>query len=184
MQNAEQIATLGGGCYWCVEAVIKELRGVARVQPGFSGGHVQNPTYKQVCTTDTGHAEVVQVHFDPSEISYEDILRIFFATHDPTTRDRQGNDVGPQYRSVIFTHDEAQHAAAERVRAEIAAAGLWRNPIVTEIVPFTAFYPAPAEHDDYFARNPWAGYCQVIIAPKVTKFRNQFAERLRRSQAA
>jgi peptide-methionine (S)-S-oxide reductase len=179
-----QVATLGGGCFWCLEAIFGELRGVARVESGFSGGHVPNPTYKQVCTTDTGHAEVVQVHFDPSEISYEDLLRVFFTTHDPTTPNRQGNDIGPQYRSIILIHDEAQRRAAERVRDEIAAAKLWPGRIVTEIKPFEAFYPAGPEHENYFARNPWSGYCQAVIAPKVAKFRKTFADRLRRPQAA
>jgi peptide-methionine (S)-S-oxide reductase len=182
-QGTTELATIGGGCFWCLEAVFTELRGVLRVESGFAGGHVDNPTYKQVCAGDTGHAEVVQITFDPAEISYEDLLRIFFASHDPTTPNRQGNDVGPQYRSIILTHDAAQRAAAERVRDEIAAARLWPNRIVTEIVPFTAFHGAGPEHADYFARNPWSGYCQAVIAPKVTKFRKAYADRLRRPAA-
>ncbi len=181
---AMQVATLGGGCFWCLEAVYLELRGVSRVESGFSGGHVENPTYKQVCTGTTGHTEVVQVTFDPDEIAYDDLLRVFFTIHDPTTPDRQGNDVGTQYRSAIFVHDAAQREAAERVVAEIAAAGLWPDRIVTEIVPFDVFYPAGAEHENYFVRNPWSGYCRAVIAPKVTKFRKSFADRLRRASAA
>ena len=173
------VATLGGGCFWCVEAVFLELRGVVRVVSGYAGGHVANPSYKQICTGRTGHAEVVQVTFDPALLSYEDLLRMFFVAHDPTTRDRQGNDVGPQYRSIILTGSEAQREAAERVRAEIDAARLWPAPIVTEIAPLDVFYPAEAEHQDYFARNPWSGYCQAIIAPKVRKFRKEHADRLR-----
>ena len=181
---ATQTATLGGGCFWCLEAVYLELRGVARVESGYSGGHVANPTYKQVCTGETGHAEVVQVDFDPAEIAYADILRVFFTIHDPTILDRQGNDVGPQYRSAIFTHDAAQRETAARILREIADAGIWPGTIVTGIVPFEAFYPAGPEHEDYFARNPWSGYCRVVIAPKVAKFRKGFADRLRRPSAA
>jgi len=174
-----ETATLGGGCFWCTEAVFLQVRGVLRVVSGYAGGHVENPTYRQICTGRTGHAEVVQVTFDPAQVGYEDILRMFFVSHDPTTRDRQGNDSGPQYRSIILTGSEAQRAAAERVRAEIAEAAIWPAPIVTEIVPLDRFYPAEAEHQDYFARNPWSGYCQAIIAPKVQKFRKAFADRLR-----
>lgn len=180
----EQIATLGGGCYWCLEAVFLDLRGVSRIVSGFAGGHLPEPSYKQVCGGITGHAEVVQVTFDADILSYDDLLRMFFVAHDPTTLNRQGNDVGTQYRSIILTHDEAQHAAAVRIRDEIAGAGIWPAPIVTEIKPLDVFYPAGAEHQDYFARNPWSGYCQVVIAPKVRKFRKQFADRLRTSAAA
>ena len=182
-QTAFETATLGGGCFWCTEAVVVQVRGVARVVSGYAGGHVPNPSYKQICTGATGHAEVVQVEFDPAQISYADILRLFFASHDPTTLNRQGNDAGPQYRSAIFTHSAAQHEIAAQVRAEMDASGLWRAPIVTEIAPLTAFYPAEAEHQDYFARNPWSGYCQVVIEPKVRKFRKQFADRLRTAAA-
>jgi peptide-methionine (S)-S-oxide reductase len=181
---AEQIATLGGGCYWCLEAVFLDLRGVSSVVSGFAGGHVRNPSYKQVCNGNTGHAEVVQVTFDPRALSYDDLLRMFFAAHDPTTLNRQGNDVGPQYRSIILTGDDAQRATAERVKAEIMAANIWSAPIVTEIKPLDVFYPAGAEHQNYFARNPWSGYCQVVIAPKVRKFRQRFADRLRQSAPA
>jgi peptide-methionine (S)-S-oxide reductase len=180
----EQIATLGGGCFWCLEAVFLDLRGVSRVVSGYAGGHAANPSYKLVCGGGTGHAEVVQVTFDPDVLSYDDLLRMFFVAHDPTTLNRQGNDVGTQYRSIVLTHDEAQREAAARIRDEIAAAQIWSAPIVTEIVPLDAFYPAEAEHADYFARNPWSGYCQVVIAPKVRKFRKQFADRLRPPSAA
>jgi peptide-methionine (S)-S-oxide reductase len=174
-----QLATLGGGCFWCLEAVYLGLRGVTGVMSGYSGGHLANPTYEQVCDKKTGHAEVVQVTFDPAEISYEDLLRVFFTIHDPTTKDRQGNDVGPQYRSVIFTHDEAQRATAEKIIAEITAARIWPAPIVTELKPLEAFWPAEPEHHDYFNRNPWSGYCRAVIAPKVLKFRKSFTDRLR-----
>lgn len=179
----ETLATLGGGCFWCLEAVFKDLRGVSAVQSGYAGGQVANPSYKQVCTGRTGHAEAVQIRFDPAEISYADLLRVFFTIHDPTTKDRQGHDVGSQYRSIILTHDDAQQATAAAVRAEIAAAALWPAPLVTEIVPLDVFYPAEPEHDDYFARNPWTGYCQAVVAPKVTKFRKTFADRLKRAAA-
>jgi peptide-methionine (S)-S-oxide reductase len=177
----EELATLGGGCFWCLEAVFKDLRGVRRVKSGYAGGHAANPTYKQVCGGRTGHAEVVQVAFDPAELSYADLLRVFFAIHDPTTKDRQGNDIGPQYRSIILTHSEAQRQTAEAVMREIAEARLWPAPLTTEIQPLEAFWPAEAEHDDYFARNPWSGYCQVVVAPKVAKFRKQFTDRLKRA---
>jgi len=178
-----QLATLAGGCFWCLEAVYLDLRGVTGVISGYSGGHVANPTYEQVCGKKTGHAEVVQLTFDPAEISYEDLLRVFFTIHDPTTKDRQGNDVGPQYRSVIFTHDEAQRQSAEKIMKEIADAHIWPAPIVTEIVPLEAFWPAEPEHHNYFARNPWSGYCRAIIAPKVQKFRKTFSDRLKKPAA-
>jgi peptide-methionine (S)-S-oxide reductase len=179
----EEIATLGGGCFWCLEAVFKELRGVTGVQSGYAGGHVVNPSYKQVCSGTTGHAEVTQVRFDPAQLDYADLLRMFFTTHDPTTKDRQGNDVGPQYRSIILTHSDAQAATAKAVMQEISEAKLWPAPLVTQIVPLTVFYPAEAEHDDYYAQNPWSGYCQVVIAPKVAKFRKAFKDRLRQVAA-
>jgi peptide-methionine (S)-S-oxide reductase len=178
-----QLATLGGGCFWCLEAVYLDLRGVTGVMSGYAGGHVANPTYEQVCAKKTGHAEVVQITFDPAEVSYEDLLRVFFTIHDPTTKDRQGNDVGPQYRSVIFTHDEAQRAAAEKIIKEISDARIWPAPIVTEVQPLEAFWPAEPEHHDYFARNPWSGYCRAIIAPKVQKFRKSFADRVKKPAA-
>ena len=176
---AEQVATLGGGCFWCLEAVYLGLRGVTRVVSGYAGGQVANPTYEQVCGKRTGHAEVVQIGFDPAEVSYADLLRVFFTIHDPTTKDRQGHDVGPQYRSIILTHDEAQRAVAAEVIAEIAAAGIWPGPIVTEVRPLERFWPAEPYHQNYFARNPFQGYCQAVVAPKVAKFRKSFADRLR-----
>jgi peptide-methionine (S)-S-oxide reductase len=179
-----ETADLGGGCFWCLEAVFKDLRGVRRVTAGYAGGHVPDPDYETVCTGTTGHAEVVQIAFDPEELSYADLLRVFFTIHDPTTPDRQGNDVGPQYRSVILTHSDAQRATAEQVIREIEQAGLWDGKIVTEIVPLLAFYPAEAKHHDYYARNPSAGYCRVVIAPKVAKFRQMFAGRLKQGATA
>jgi peptide-methionine (S)-S-oxide reductase len=181
---SEESATLGGGCFWCLEAVFKELRGVIRVTSGYAGGHLPNPSYKQVCTGTTGHAEVVQVRFDPAQLAYADLLRVFFTTHDPTTKDRQGNDIGPQYRSVILTHSDAQAVTAKAVMKEIADEKIWAAPIVTEIAPLTTFYPAEEEHHDYFARNPWSGYCQIVIAPKVMKFRKLYRDRLKQPAAA
>jgi peptide-methionine (S)-S-oxide reductase len=183
MDMSEEIATLGGGCFWCLEAVFKELGGVTSVMSGYAGGQTANPTYKEVCSGQTGHAEVVQVRFDPGQVAYADLLRVFFAIHDPTTVNRQGNDIGTQYRSVILTHSEAQRQAAEAIKHEIATAKIWPAPLVTEIVPLTAFYEAEPEHHDYFARNPWSGYCQVVVAPKVAKFRKQFTDRLKRAAA-
>jgi peptide-methionine (S)-S-oxide reductase len=171
-----ELATLGGGCFWCTEAVFSRLRGVAKVVPGYSGGHVQNPTYEQVCTDTTGHAEVVQVTFDPQVISYRKLLEVFFSTHDPTTPNRQGADVGTQYRSVIFFHSEAQKREAERIVSELESARTFERPIVTQIVPFTAFYEAEEYHHNYFARNPSKAYCQVVIAPKLEKFRAHHRE--------
>jgi peptide-methionine (S)-S-oxide reductase len=183
MDMSEEIATLGGGCFWCLEAVFKELSGVTSVMSGYAGGQTANPTYKEVCSGQTGHAEVVQVRFDPGQVAYADLLRVFFAIHDPTTVNRQGNDIGTQYRSVILTHSEAQRQTAEAIKHEIAAAKIWPAPLVTEIVPLTSFYESEPEHHDYFARNPWSGYCQVVVAPKVAKFRKQFTDRLKRAAA-
>ena len=177
-QNLEK-ATLAGGCFWCLEAVYDQLKGVAAVASGYSGGHVANPSYQAVCTGTTGHAEVVQVAFDPAAITFKDLLDIFFTVHDPTTLNRQGHDVGPQYRSAIFYHSEEQKTIAEATIAAVSAAGLWANPIVTEVAALAAFYPAEAYHDDYFARNPNQSYCQVVIAPKVAKFRKQHLQRLK-----
>lgn len=174
-----QTAILAGGCFWCLEAVFDDLKGVQSVESGYSGGHVPNPTYKQVCTGSTGHAEVVRVTFDPQVISYRDLLRVFFAIHDPTTLNRQGNDVGTQYRSAIFYLDEEQKRAAEEVIAELTAAQLWPNPIVTEVTPFDAFYMAEDYHQEYFANNPFQPYCMAVVAPKVAKFRKQFVDRLK-----
>ncbi|MDE2335475.1 MAG: peptide-methionine (S)-S-oxide reductase MsrA [Rhodospirillales bacterium] len=173
------LATLGGGCFWCLEAIYLGLRGVTGVKSGYAGGTVANPTYREVCGHTTGHAEVVQITFDPQDVTYEDLLRVFFTIHDPTTKDRQGNDVGPQYRSIILAHDAAQEQAARAVIAEVAAAQIWPAPIVTEVVRLEQFWPAEREHDDYFARNPQNPYCQAVVAPKVLKFRKHFAERLK-----
>jgi peptide-methionine (S)-S-oxide reductase len=173
-----EIATLGGGCFWCTEAVFSELKGVEKVRPGYSGGMVRNPSYEQVCTDTTGHAEVIQITYDPSVISYKDILRVFFSVHDPTTPNRQGNDVGTQYRSVIFFHDDVQRKDAKEIMDEIAKSGIWVKPIVTELVPFKEFYEAEEYHHDYFKRNPSQPYCQVVIAPKVAKFRKHYLEKL------
>jgi peptide-methionine (S)-S-oxide reductase len=174
-------AILGGGCFWCTEAAFTELAGVTAVQSGYAGGSVENPSYKAVCTGRTGHAEVVEVKFDPAVISYEDLLRVFFTIHDPTTLNRQGADEGTQYRSVIFYADAAQAAAARKIIAEFEASGVWGRKIVTEVSPAPVFYRAEPEHDQYFARNPWAGYCQAVIAPKVAKLRKVFAERLKKA---
>lgn len=173
-----QVATLAGGCFWCLEAVYTELKGVIKSVSGYSGGSVPDPSYRQVCGGATGHAEVVQVTFDAQQISFKELLDVFFTIHDPTTLNRQGNDVGTQYRSAIFYHDEDQKAIAGEVIKEIEAAGIWGRPIVTEVVPFTVFYPAEEYHQDYFKNNPAQPYCQVIIAPKVAKFRQKYAARL------
>ena len=176
----EVIVTLAGGCFWCTEAVFSELKGVASTTPGYSGGEVPNPSYEAVCTGRTGHAESLDVVFEPHAISLHDLLMIFFTTHDPTTLNRQGNDVGTQYRSAVFYRTPEQRASAEQAVREIEAAAIWRNKVVTEIIPFTAFYPAEEYHRDYFRRHPEKAYCQLVIAPKVAKFRHQFADRLRR----
>lgn len=179
-QRTLEAATLGGGCFWCLEAVYVELRGVEKVVSGYAGGHVKNPTYREVCSGVTGHAEVTQITFDPARISYRDLLRVFFTIHDPTTLNRQGADVGTQYRSIILYHDVAQKQTAIEVMNEVSQQGIWSNPIVTELAPLEVFYPAEDYHQDYFARNPMQPYCQVVIAPKVAKFRKQYFERLRR----
>ena len=177
-------ATLGGGCFWCLEAVFLGMKGIATATSGYAGGHVANPSYEEVCGKRTGHAEIVQVSYDPTIVSFRDLLKVFFTIHDPTTKDRQGADVGPQYRSIILTHDAMQDAIAREVIAELTAARLWGNPIVTEIVPLTQFWPAEPEHHNYFARNPWSGYCQAVVAPKVVKFRKNFADLLKSNQGA
>ena len=161
----KEIATLGGGCFWCLEAVYDDLIGVQSVVSGYAGGHVPNPTYEQVCGKQTGHAEVVQVTFDPATITFREILEVFFTIHDPTTPNRQGNDVGPQYRSAILTHDEAQKQTAVAIIAEFNAAHLWPDPIVTEVTPLDIFYKAEAYHQDYFKNNPYQPYCQFVVAP-------------------
>ncbi|MDR5683727.1 MAG: peptide-methionine (S)-S-oxide reductase MsrA [Armatimonadota bacterium] len=174
-----EVATLAGGCFWCLEAVFDEVRGVVNVVSGYAGGHVPNPAYEQVCTGTTGHAEVVQVTFDPEVISYRDLLQIFFAIHDPTTPDRQGPDVGPQYRSAIFYHDDRQRRIAEQVIEELGSRGIWDDPIVTEVTPLQAFYPAEDYHQEYFRRNPDQPYCRAVVAPKVAKFRREHLDRLK-----
>lgn len=174
-----EVATLGGGCYWCLEAVFEQLRGVDKVESGFAGGTAPNPSYQQVCGGGTGHAEVVQITFDPAVLSYRELLEIFFAIHDPTTLNRQGADVGTQYRSAIFYHSPEQRQTAEQLIAELNAAGTWGRPLVTEVVPFQAFHRAEDYHQGYFRANPYQGYCQVVVAPKVAKFRKQFAAKLR-----
>ena len=176
---ARETITLGGGCFWCTEAVFEELKGVEKVESGFSGGTVANPSYEQVCTGRTGHAEVSQITFDPKVISLKDLLEVFFTVHDPTTLDRQGHDVGTQYRSVIFYRDDRQKATAEQVVKEIAAKQIWRDKIVTQVAPFTAFYKAEDYHQQYFQRNGDQPYCRIVIAPKVAKFRQHFLSRLR-----
>ena len=178
--DGKELATLAGGCFWCLEAAFDQLKGVERVQSGYAGGTVANPTYQQVCAGSTGHAEVVQITFDPGVISYRDLLDVFFVVHDPTTLNRQGGDVGTQYRSAIFYHTPEQKTEAERVIAELNAAKAWDDPIVTEVVPLERFYPAEEYHRDYYRRNPSQGYCQVVIAPKVAKVRKQYFEKLKR----
>lgn len=178
--SENQTATLGGGCFWCLEPVFSALEGVSDVMPGYAGGHRENPSYEQVCTGTTGHAEVVQVTFAPDKISYADLLEVFFAVHDPTTRNRQGADVGTQYRSLIAYHDEGQKEVAEEVLKSLERDPSWEGPRpVTEVVPFSRFYPAEDYHRNYFDRNPAGGYCRVVIAPKLKKFRKRFSGRLK-----
>lgn len=176
----KEIATLAGGCFWCLEAVFRELRGVDKVVSGYSGGQVANPSYHLVCSGTTGHAEVVQITFDPQIISFRELLEVFFTIHDPTTLNRQGADVGTQYRSAIFYHTPRQKEIAEQVIAELNEAKVWRNPIVTEVTAFSAFYPAEDYHQEYYLNNPGQPYCRVVIEPKVAKFRKQFLARLKR----
>ncbi len=178
--NLQEIATLAGGCFWCIEAVFQEINGVENVVSGYTGGPTVNPTYQQVCTGETGHAEAVQVSFDPSKISYREILEVFFSVHDPTTMNRQGADVGTQYQSAIFYQSEEQKAVAEQLIGELNKAHLWKKPIVTQILPLDKFYPAEDYHRDYFARHPEQAYCRMVISPKVNKFRKQWAKRLKR----
>jgi peptide-methionine (S)-S-oxide reductase len=182
--DRSQVAVLGGGCFWCLDAVFRGLEGVLAVESGYAGGSVANPSYEAVCGGDTGHAEVVKVTFDPSVLRFRDLLTVFFTIHDPTTRDRQGNDVGTQYRSVIFCETPEQRADAEAVIADLTAQKLWRDPIVTELAPKATFYPAENYHQDYFARNGAQPYCQIVVAPKVAKFRKAFADRLKKKAAA
>ncbi len=172
-----ETATLGGGCFWCTEALFQQLEGVERVVSGYSGGNVDNPTYEQVCSGSTGHAEACQITYDPDKISYDQLLEVFWKTHDPTTLNRQGNDIGTQYRSVIFYHDEQQKKQAESYRAKLEAANIWNRVIVTEIVPFIKFWPAEDYHQNYYANNPGQGYCALVIAPKLAKLQQIFKER-------
>jgi len=174
-----ELATLGGGCFWCTEAVFSRLRGVVSVEPGYSGGHVPNPSYEDVCTGLTGHAEVIQIRFDPKQITYEEILEVFFATHDPTTPDRQGYDVGTQYRSVIFYHTETQRRKAIEFIEMLSQEGVFEAPIVTEVEPFKAFYRAEDYHLKYYERNPHKPYCLVVISPKLSKLKKRFPELLK-----
>ena len=176
--KAFETATLGGGCYWCLEAVFEQVRGVAKVESGYEGGRVDNPTYRQVCHGDTGHAEVVQVTFDPKQITFSEILDVFFGIHDPTTLNRQGHDVGTQYRSAIFYHTPEQKTAAEAKIAQLNADGIWRQSIVTQIVPAEKFWKAEDYHQGYFRANPGQGYCVAVVEPKVAKFRKQFTDKL------
>ena len=175
----EETATLAGGCFWCLEAVYDDLRGVRRVESGYAGGDVPNPTYRAVCTGTTGHAEVVQITFDPSEVSYRELLEVFFTIHDPTTPNRQGGDVGTQYRSSIFYHTLEQKEVAAQVIAELGAARVWDAPIVTEVAPLTEFYPAEDYHQEYYQNNQNQPYCRAVIEPKVAKFRKQYLEKLK-----
>jgi peptide-methionine (S)-S-oxide reductase len=174
----EKIATFGAGCFWCVEAVFEQLKGVKRVESGYCGGSVDSPTYEQVCTGQTGHAEVCQVHYDPAVIPYEELLEVFWKVHDPTTLNRQGPDVGTQYRSVVFYHDEEQKKVAEAYKKQLDASGTWSQPIVTQIVPLEKFFPAEAYHQNYFRLHPGQGYCAMVIKPKVAKFKKEFHDKL------
>lgn len=179
MNQQNETITLGGGCFWCLEAVYDQLEGVLDVVSGYTGGQAPNPSYEEICTGATGHAEVVQVTFDPQVVSTREILELFFSIHDPTTLNRQGPDVGSQYRSGVFYHSEAQKEIAEQLIRELEAGRIWPDPIVTEVTPLNAFYPAEDYHQEYFQRNPYQGYCQVVIAPKVAKFRQKYAHRLK-----
>ena len=180
-QNDElvEVATFGAGCFWCVEAVFQSLKGVNKVVSGYSGGHVKDPTYRQVCTGTTGHAEVCQIHFDPSVISFTELLEVFWSTHDPTTLNRQGNDIGPQYRSVIFYHNEKQKRLSEEYKDKLNESGAFTNSVITEISPFETFYEAEDYHQEYFDLNPGKPYCTFVIQPKMEKFRKVFKEKLK-----
>jgi len=178
--NGTETTTLAGGCFWCLEAVYDELKGVADVVSGYAGGTAPNPSYESVCTGETGHAEVVQIKFDPQAISFSEILKVFFTIHDPTTPNQQGADVGTQYRSAIFYHTAEQKTIAEETIKEITAAKIWGKPIVTQVVPFKEFFAAEDYHQEYFARNPYQGYCQMVVAPKVAKFRQKFVGKLKK----
>ena len=176
--SQREVATLGGGCFWCLDAIYRQLRGVEKVESGYAGGTKPNPSYREVCGGNTGHAEVVQITYDPSLISYRDLLDVFFTVHDPTTQDRQGADMGTQYRSIVLTHSDEQARIAREAIADVTAEKIWDDPIVTQIRPLETFYPAERYHQDYFANNPNQPYCQVVIEPKVAKFRRKYLERL------
>lgn len=180
---ATEVATLAGGCFWCLEAVYDRLEGVISAESGYTGGHTPNPTYNRVCDGDTGHAEVVRLSYDPQAVSYRELLEVFFSIHDPTTLNRQGNDVGTQYRSAIFYHSPAQKAEAEKIIAELTAARAFRDPIVTEVVPASEFYMAEGYHQEFFDNNPYQPYCQFVVAPKLAKFRHKWAKRLKKEGA-
>ena len=179
--SQREVTTLAGGCFWCLEAAFSELKGVEQVESGYSGGAVASPSYEAVCTGETGHAEVVQIAFDPQVISFGDLLHVFFTIHDPTTLDQQGGDVGTQYRSAVFYHSPAQKAEVERVIAELTAERVWDDPIVTEVKPLEEFYPAEEYHRDYYRRNPNQGYCRAVVAPKVAKVRKLYFDKLKQS---
>jgi peptide-methionine (S)-S-oxide reductase len=179
-----EIATLGGGCFWCIDTIFRELKGVEKVESGYAGGRMPNPTYRDVCSGMTGHAEVVQVTFDPSVLSFRDLLGVFFTVHDPTTPDRQGADVGTQYRSIVLYHSDAQRDTARQVIDELNTNKVWDDPIVTQVVPFTTFYSAETYHQDYYSQNQNQPYCQIVIAPKVAKFRKTYLDRLRKQRTA
>jgi peptide-methionine (S)-S-oxide reductase len=183
MNTNLQTATLAGGCFWCLEAVYDEIKGVQGVESGYAGGHMDNPTYRAVCNGDTGHAEVVQVHFDPNVVSYRDLLNVFFAIHDPTTLNRQGADTGTQYRSAIFYHDDEQKKIAEELIKDLNAQKIWDRPLVTEVTKLDKFYMAEDYHQEYFARNPYQPYCMAVVSPKVSKFRKHFIEMLKKQPA-
>ena len=180
MSEQREVATLGGGCFWCLDGIFRDLKGVEKVESGYAGGQAKNPSYRDVCSGTTGHAEVVQVTFDPAVVSFRDLLGVFFTIHDPTTLNQQGADVGTQYRSVILYHSDEQRRTAEQVISELTDAKLWDDPIVTQVVPFTAYYPAEEYHQDYFAQNPDQPYCRVVIEPKVSKFRKRYLDRLKK----
>jgi peptide-methionine (S)-S-oxide reductase len=179
-QNQIESVTLGGGCFWCLEAIYNELKGIIKVESGYAGGIVPNPTYEQVCTGTTGYAEVIQMSFNPNMITFKEILQIFFTMHDPTTLNRQGNDVGTQYRSIIFYHNQNQRQTAVQLIDEITQAGIWNNPIVTQIVPYNIFYKAEEYHQEYYKKNPEQSYCRIIIEPKISKLRKQYFEKLKK----
>ena len=180
MEQKSEVATLGAGCFWCVEAIYQRLEGVEKVESGYSGGTVKNPSYEQVCTGRTGHAEVIQVTFDPKKLSYKELLQVFFKTHDPTTLNKQGADVGTQYRSAIFYHNDEQKKIAEQVKKETDAAKIWDDPIVTEISPYTEFYKAEEYHQDYYNQNSFQPYCMMVINPKLSKFKKEFSNKLKK----